>query len=145
MFSYCIFTEVTINLKILLYLQLKRKLKKRILLIEDEETLRENLKEILELNNFDVVEFSNGEDALKFLLINTVNLIISDLMMPKMDGHDFLREIKANSILEKIPFILLSAKIEEQDKILSLELGADLYLTKPIKTYDLIKSIQSIL
>ncbi|MCH7412031.1 response regulator [Belliella sp. R4-6] len=120
-------------------------MEKRILLVEDEEVLRANLKEILELNDFEVVEFSNGEDALSFLLKNSVDLIISDLMMPRMDGHDFLRKIKADPYLEKTPFILLSAKIEVQDKDLSMELGADLYLTKPIKTYDLIKSIQSIL
>ncbi|GAB2626554.1 response regulator [Belliella aquatica] len=118
---------------------------KRILLIEDEDILRENIKEILELNDFLVHEFSNGENALKFLIHNEVDLIISDLMMPIMDGHDFLRHVKSNKSLNQVPFILLSAKIEDKDKEKSLELGADIYLTKPIKTIDLLKSIHSIL
>lgn len=118
---------------------------KRILLVEDEDPLRDNFREILELNDYEVIEFTNGLDALKFLNHNEVHLVISDLMMPVMNGHDLLYQVKLNPHTKKTPFILLSAKIEETDKQKSIELGADLYLTKPIRTLDLIKSIQSIL
>jgi CheY-like chemotaxis protein len=116
-----------------------------ILLVEDEDVLRENLKEILELYDYNVVAFSNGLDALNFMNKNEINLIISDLMMPQMDGHELLGKIKSTPHLSAIPFILLSAKIEEKDKEKSLQMGADLYLTKPIKTLDLIKSIKLII
>jgi CheY-like chemotaxis protein len=115
-----------------------------ILLVEDEDVLRENIKEILELYDYNVVEFSNGYDALNFMDKKDVNLIISDLMMPNMDGHEFLSRVRSNPNLSEIPFILLSAKVEKKDRDKSLKMGANLYLTKPIKSKDLIKSIKSI-
>jgi CheY-like chemotaxis protein len=116
-----------------------------ILLVEDEDVLRENLREILELYHYHVVAFSNGIDALNFMHKNEIDLIISDLMMPLMDGHELLGKVKSNPHLSGIPFILLSAKIERTDQEKSLQMGADLYLTKPIRTLDLIKSIKSII
>lgn len=116
----------------------------KIVLVEDEEILRENLKEILEINNFEVSDFSNGIQALDYLKSHNISLIISDLMMPEMDGHELLENIKADKRTKDIPFILLSAKIEQDDRERSFALGADQYLIKPIKTVDLIKSIKSI-
>lgn len=118
---------------------------KKIVLVEDEDPLRDNIKEILELNDYEVFRFINGLDALEFLNHNQVDLIISDLMMPIINGHELLNKLKSNPITAKFPFILLSAKIESSDKERSLELGADLYLTKPIRTLDLIKSIHLLL
>ncbi|PRY88568.1 response regulator [Mongoliibacter ruber] len=117
----------------------------KIVLVEDEEILRENLKEILEINNFEVSDFSNGNQVLEYLKSNKTSLIISDLMMPEMDGHRLLQQIRSNEWTKDIPFILLSAKIEQDDRDKSFALGADQYLIKPIKTVDLIKSIKSIL
>lgn len=117
----------------------------KIVLVEDEEILRENLKEILEINNFEVSDFSNGNQVLEYLKSNKTSLIISDLMMPEMDGHRLLQQIRSNEWTKDIPFILLSAKIEQDDRDKSFALGADQYLIKTIKTVDLIKSIKSIL
>jgi DNA-binding response OmpR family regulator len=118
---------------------------KLILLLEDEESLRENIKEILEFNHFKVIEFSNGFEAVRYLKENEVSLIISDLIMPVMDGHEFLVQVKSEARCTNTPFILLSAKTDKIAREKSLELGANIYFTKPFKTYDLINSIQSIL
>lgn len=101
----------------------------RILLAEDEKSLSNALVSILRRNNYLVDAVYNGEDALNYLKTDVYDLLILDIMMPKVDGITVLKEIRKNK--NSIPVLILSAKNELDDKIEGLDSGADDYLTKP--------------
>lgn len=115
----------------------------KILLIEDDTVLRENTAELLELSNFEVITAPNGELGLKAININTPDIIVCDIMMPKLDGYGVLNEVTKNSKTKHIPFIFLSAKTEHQDVRKGMNLGADDYITKPFTEDELISAIKS--
>src|SRR5665811_770251 len=104
---------------------------KSILLIEDNDELRENTAEILELANYKVVSAANGKLGIKAALKNKPDLIICDVMMPELDGYGVLHLINKNTELSGIPFIFLTAKSERSDLRKGMEMGADDYITKP--------------
>ncbi len=114
----------------------------KILLVEDEKTLAKALKFSLEKEGFKVEVAYDGEEGLKALELETPDLIILDLMLPKIDGYEFCRRLRRSS---DIPIIMLTARNEDIDKILGLELGADDYLTKPFNTRELLARIKAIL
>jgi two-component system sensor histidine kinase/response regulator len=116
-------------------------MKNKILIIEDDEDLRENLKEILQYNDFEVLTANNGKEALELLDKNEFDLIISDLLMPVMDGLSFMANIKKRSGLENTPFILLSGIPGIDDHRYGIEQGADDYLHKPISSQSLLKAV----
>lgn len=116
-------------------------MKKTILLIEDEIELQQNLKEILEFNNFEVFTADNAMLALQIIPLRGFDLIISDIMMPHMDGISFLKEIKKDKIHRNIPFIFMTAKINSEDVRLGMDSGADDYLTKPVSGQMLLNSV----
>jgi two-component system, sensor histidine kinase and response regulator len=116
---------------------------KKILLIEDEEELRENLQEILELNGFEIYSTTNGEEGLKLSSEIQFDAILSDLMMPVMDGITFLKHIKKNENYVHVPVIILTAKIDRIAYRTGMESGADDFLTKPVKSGELLSAINS--
>src|SRR3989338_1736333 len=105
--------------------------KEKILVIEDEANLVEVLKFNLEKENYGVLTASKGVDGLNKARKEKVDLILLDLMLPEMDGLEICKVLKQNEKTNHIPIIMLTAKAEETDKIVGLELGADDYITKP--------------
>lgn len=111
-----------------------------ILVVDDELLIRKVIREYLESENYKVLEAENGLDALRVLSSNKVNLIILDIMMPKMDGFACLEEIRKT---KDIPVIMLSAVKEETDKLNSFNLGVDDYVTKPFSPKELIARVKA--
>lgn len=115
----------------------------KILIVEDETSLRETLKLNLELENFAVETSVDGADAIKKQLSFSPDLIILDIMIPKMDGMEVLKSIRSNETYT--PVIFLTAKNTTQDKIEGLKLGADDYITKPFDLEELLLRINNVL
>ena len=115
----------------------------RILIVEDEPNMLKGLKDNLEFEGYEVKGSDNGEDGLKNILENNFDLIILDVMMPKMSAYDVCKKAREKGI--KTPIILLTAKGEEVDKVLGLELGADDYVTKPFSLRELLARVKAIL
>jgi two-component system, sensor histidine kinase and response regulator len=116
-------------------------MKETILLIEDEIELQQNLKEILEFSDFVILTADNGKEGLEKLEVEKIDLIICDIMMPVMDGFQFLAEFKKLDRFRHIPFIFLSARASREDRAKGLSEGADDYLTKPISARMLVNSV----
>ncbi|OSY89281.1 transcriptional regulator [Tenacibaculum holothuriorum] len=116
---------------------------KRILLIEDDITLRENTAELLELSDYEVVTASNGKIGVEKAQIELPDIIICDIMMPEMDGYGVIQELSQNTSTQFIPFIFLSAKTERSDVRKGMDLGADDYITKPFTEDELVSAIES--
>lgn len=117
----------------------------RILIVEDDENIRQLLKLTLENFQYELIDFDNGMEAYEYLQKETVDLAILDLMLPGMNGYDILKYIRLNSANKDLPVIILSAKDKELDKIMGLDLGADDYLTKPFSVLELAARIRSLL
>lgn len=115
---------------------------KTILVVDDEERILHLLKDYLEEESFRVVTAADGREALFMARHEKPDLIVLDLMMPEMDGHAFMRQHRKD---HETPIILLTARVEETDKVLGLELGADDYLTKPFSPRELTARIRAVL
>lgn len=113
----------------------------RVLVVDDEKLIRDVIKEYLLLENFEVEEASNGLEAVDKVKQDDFDIIIMDIMMPKMDGYTACREIKK---LKDIPFIMLSARGEEYDKLIGFDLGIDDYVTKPFSPKELVARIKAV-
>jgi len=113
-----------------------------VLVVDDERKLREMIRTYLEQEGYRVVEAGNGREALYVARYEKPDLIILDLMMPEMGGYDFMRTYSKEA---ETPVIMLTAKIEEGDKVLGLELGADDYVTKPFGIRELIARVRAVL
>jgi len=120
-------------------------MKERILIVEDDKNISKLVKFNLEKADYECTAVLNGEKALKILDEQPVNLIILDVMLPGMDGFDICRAIKENGKLKTIPIIMLTAKGEEVDRIVGLELGADDYIVKPFSPRELVLRVKAIL
>ncbi len=116
---------------------------KKILLIEDDTTLRETTAEILELENYEVVTAADGKKGAELAKQFLPNLIICDIMMPEMDGYQVLEILSSDKKTQRIPFIFMSAKTEITEVRKGMDLGADDYLTKPVSEELLISAIES--
>lgn len=114
----------------------------RILLAEDERSLSRALIKIFEKNNYSADPVFNGEDALSYLESDNYDVVILDIMMPKMDGINVLKTLRSNG--NSIPVLILTAKSEIDDKVLGLDSGANYYLTKPFDTKELLATIRAI-
>lgn len=114
----------------------------RILLAEDERSLARALVKIFEKNNYSADAVHNGEDALLYLDGGNYDVVILDVMMPKMNGITVLKEIRQHG--NQIPVLMLTAKAEIDDKVLGLDSGANYYLTKPFDTKELLAAIRAI-
>jgi len=106
---------------------------KKILVVDDEVDLVETVRFPLEMEGFDVLVSYNGEDALNQARKEKPDLIILDLMLPKLDGYKVCRLLKFDEKYKHIPILMLTAKTQEKDKILGKETGADEYITKPFE------------
>lgn len=115
---------------------------KKILLIEDNEGMRENTAEILGLSNYKVVTAENGKEGVKLALSENPDLIICDIMMPELDGYGVLHSLSKNEVTAGIPFIFLTAKAEKSDHRKGMEMGADDYLTKPFDDMELLSAVE---
>ncbi|MBW6409812.1 response regulator transcription factor [Clostridium weizhouense] len=117
----------------------------KVLIVDDEEHIIELLKFNLMNAGYKVFEAYNGIDALKIAKEENPNLVLLDLMLPGIDGFDVCKEIKRNKNTKNISIIMLTAKGEEIDKILGLELGADDYITKPFSVRELLARVKAVL
>lgn len=118
---------------------------KRILLVDDERDLVELLSYNLKKEGFSVDASYDGEDALLKLKKNNFDMIVLDLMLPGMDGLELLRVIRSDSGLSHLPVLLLTAKAEEIDRVIGLEMGADDYVTKPFSPRELVARVRALL
>lgn len=114
----------------------------KILVVEDEVVLRENLRELLEMESYNVKTAGNGMEGLNMLESFIPDLILCDIKMVEMDGYEFIRRIRDINTFRNIPFIYLSAKVEREDIRLGMNLGADDYLLKPFRRADLLTAIE---
>lgn len=112
----------------------------KLLLIDDEKSLLQNLKQILEFENFDVIIAGNGIEGLYQYEKENPDLIICDVMMPDMDGYAFIKTLRTKGYTDT-PFIFLTAKSDYDDLRNGMNFGADDYLVKPVKSSQLLESI----
>ena len=117
----------------------------KILVVDDEEHIVELIKYNLLSSGYDVITCNNGIDAVNLAINERSNLILLDLMIPGKDGYDVCKEIRTKSEVKNISIIMLTAKSEEFDKILGLELGADDYITKPFSVRELLARVKAVL
>ena len=100
----------------------------KILVVDDEQRIREIIKEYAEFNGFEVVQAGDGMEAVQKVREEDFDIIVMDIMMPKLDGYSACKEIKK---IKEIPVIMLSARGEEYDKLFGFEIGVDDYVVKP--------------
>lgn len=117
----------------------------KILIVDDEEHIRELIKFNLDKNGYRTICADNGFDALKMVKDENPQLILLDVMLPAMDGYDVCKEIRRDNAISSTPIIMITAKGEEFDKVLGLELGADDYITKPFSIRELVARVKAIL
>ena len=114
----------------------------KILVVEDEENIRKVIKKILELNKFQVLEASDGAEAMDIFYSEKVDLIILDWMLPKIDGIEVLKMVRQES---SIPILMLTAKTQDDDEVEGLEVGANDYLKKPFSVKVLLTRVKKLL
>lgn len=117
----------------------------KILVIEDEETVRENILELLDAEGFDAIAAENGRIGLVRAQQHLPDLILCDIRMPEMDGYGVLTALRSEQITARIPFIFLSAKAAKTDLSLGMDLGATAYITKPFTLTELLDTIEQTL
>lgn len=115
----------------------------RILVIEDEKNIRENIQELLEAKGYTVRTAAHGKQGVLDAIDFRPNLIVCDVMMPKMDGFKVLEYIRKTSIVQNTPFIFLTARVDKTDIRQGMDLGADDYITKPFTSKELLKAIET--
>ena len=118
---------------------------KKILLVDDEVDLVETVRFPLEMEGYHVLVSYNGEDALNQARKENPDLILLDLMLPKLDGYKVCRLLKFDERYKHIPIFMLTAKTQEKDKVLGMETGADEYITKPFEMDDLMEKVKAYL
>ncbi len=115
---------------------------KKILIVEDEGPLRENLVTLLSEEDYDVISADNGFSAEELALLHTPDLILSDIVMKGRSGYDLLKILQQHESTKKIPIIFLSARVEREHVRLAMELGADDYLLKPYRRDEVLSAIE---
>ena len=115
-----------------------------ILIVDDEERMRKLIKDFLKAKGYNIIEAEDGQKALEIFeeQQSKINLILLDVMMPKLDGWSVLRQIRQNS---KVPIVMLTARGEEQDELFGFELGVDEYISKPFSPKILVARVEAIL
>lgn len=119
--------------------------KKKILLVDDEKDLVETVKFRLEANDYDVIAAYDGQEALAKARKEKPDLIILDLMLPKIDGYKVCRMLKFDEKYKAIPIILFTARAQESDQKMGKEVGADAYVTKPFEPKALLDKIKELI
>jgi len=116
---------------------------KKILVIEDQEIIRENIVKLLKAEGFDVTGAENGAQGLNAAVSNVPDVIICDVMMPELDGYGVLVALRSNPVTATVPFVFLTGKADRSEMRQGMELGADDYLTKPFSKAELVGAISS--
>ncbi len=120
--------------------------KKKVLIVDDEAPFVDTLRVRLEYEGYEVISADNGEDGLQKAKENPLlDIIITDVMMPKMNGYQLCRELKKNEGTKNIPVIMATAKAQDSDKLWGKETGADAYITKPFEFDDLLNKVKEFL
>ena len=114
----------------------------KILIVDDEEHIREVLREYAEFSGYEVFEASNGFEAIKACKESDFNIVIMDIMMPKLDGFSAVKEIRK---FKNVPILMLSARMEEYDKLFGFELGIDDYVVKPFSPKEVMARVNAII
>lgn len=114
---------------------------KTILIIEDQPDMRENIATILEMENYAVLTANDGEEGIQSAQAEKPDLILCDVMMPKLDGYGVLQKIRQDRTIAGTPFVFLTARGEKRDLRSGMNLGADDYLTKPVTATDLLAAV----
>lgn len=117
----------------------------KLLLIEDDALLRVTTLDLLQIEDFEVIVAETGAEGLRLACEHQPDLIISDIVMPEMDGYQVLNALRQEPLTSHIPFVFITAKAEKTDIIYGREAGADDYLVKPFTTADLLSAIQACL
>ncbi len=115
----------------------------KILIVEDDPAMQRGLKDNLEMDGYKIVVAGDGEGGLAQMIDNTFDLVLLDVMLPGMSGFDLLKKARDRGI--SVPVMMLTAKGEELDKVLGLELGADDYITKPFSLRELLARVRAVL
>jgi len=118
---------------------------KKILVVDDEKELVEMIKMRLEASGYEVIPAYDGQEALEKARKEKPDLIVLDLMLPKIDGYKVCRMLKFDEKYKHIPIIMFTARAQEEDKKLGEEVGADAYITKPFESQALLKKIKELL
>lgn len=113
----------------------------KVLIVDDEKLIRDVIKEYLLLEKMEVYEAEDGQKAIELVENNEINIIIMDIMMPKMDGYTAYKKIRE---IKNIPCIMVSARSDEYDKLIGFDLGVDDYITKPFSPKELIARIKAV-
>lgn len=116
---------------------------KKILVIEDNTAVRENIAEILELSSYNVITAEDGMQGIKQVLLTKPDLVLCDIAMPEMDGYGVLHMLRRNPDVKHTPFIFLTAKTERSDFRAAMEQGADDFITKPFSATELLQAVES--
>jgi len=117
----------------------------KVLIVDDSHTLRQMIAELLEGIDISVVEAANGVEAKDKILHHTPDLVITDLIMPEMNGYELCRWIKNEPTTKSIPVMICSTKSEEFDRYWGMKQGADAYITKPFHPTELLKTVKRLL
>jgi len=117
----------------------------KILIVEDEAAMSDAIKLRLEANGYDVITAYDGPTGLHKARAEAPNLIILDVMLPRIDGFTICRMLKYDEKFQKIPILMLTAKVQDKDVKQGVEMGADAYMTKPFKSEELLARIQKLL
>lgn len=119
--------------------------KEKILAVDDTLLIRTMVKDILEKKGYEVITACDGEEALEKVYNEEPDLIVLDLQMPKVDGFEVCQELKFDPEYQDIPIIMLTARVEDINKMEGLGIGADDYITKPVDAKKLIKAVREVL
>jgi twitching motility two-component system response regulator PilH len=116
-----------------------------VLIVDDSQTLRQMLSDLLQKNGIKVVEATNGVEAKEQIQVKAPDLVITDLIMPQMNGYELCRWIKNEPTTQNLPVLICSTKSEEFDRYWGMKQGADAYITKPFHPPELIKTVKKLL
>ncbi len=116
-----------------------------ILVVDDSKVVRKIIISMLSHCDYFCLEAEDGIDALEKLVVNKVDMIIADLNMPKMTGHELVKTIRQSNIYNNIPILMLTTEQNEESKKMCMDAGANVYLAKPIPSEEIISSVKSLL
>ncbi|HEX5731556.1 MAG TPA: response regulator transcription factor [Blastocatellia bacterium] len=116
-----------------------------IVIVEDDEDIADSIRYNLEREGFRVRVAATGEEAINLILVRPPNLILLDLNLPHMSGFEMCRRLRAESTTARVPILILTARTDESDKVLGLNLGADDYITKPFSMRELVARVNAVL
>lgn len=118
---------------------------KKVLLVEDNKDIRENAAELLELAGYIVITAQNGKVGLELAKSELPNIILSDILMPVLNGHEFFDELKKDDLTKNIPFVFISSSVERKEVQMALDRGVNGYIQKPFEEKELYDTIENCL